>query len=83
MEVFLVFEDGLSKPAMATRAEGSISTSDLPSCFSFGKESISDDDDIQNYDDVGELSIETECHCGSICYRYLELEKEQHNVLTM
>ena len=55
---FHVFEDGLSKPVVATMAEGSISTSDLPLYIldglfdSFGKEAISDDDDIQNYDDV-------------------------------
>ena len=50
MEIFSVFEDGLSKPAVATMAEGSISTSDLPSYIldglfdRFGKETISDDD---------------------------------------
>ena len=40
MEIFSVFEDGISKRAMDTKAEGSISTNTLPSCFSFGKESI-------------------------------------------
>ena len=50
MEIFSVFEDGLYKPAVATLAEGSISTSDLPSYVldglfgSFGEETISDDD---------------------------------------
>ena len=33
MEVISVFEDGLFKPAMATMAEGIISTSDLPLMF--------------------------------------------------
>ena len=60
-EIFLAFEDGLSKPAVATMAEGSISTSDLRSYVldglfdSLGKETILEDDDIKNYADVDEL----------------------------
>jgi len=30
LQIFSVFEDGLSKTTVATMAEGSISTSDLP-----------------------------------------------------
>ena len=46
--------------------EGSISTSDLPSDFldglfdSFSKNTISDDDYVRSYDDVGELNNETD-----------------------
>ena len=60
MEIFPIFEDGLSK---STMAEGSISSSDLPSYVldglfdSFGKETVSDaDDDLRNYNDVSKLS---------------------------
>ena len=51
---------------VATTAECCISTRDLPlyvldSLFdSFGKETISDDDYFQNYDDVGKRSSETD-----------------------
>ena len=54
MEIFPVFEHGLPKSTVATMAEGSISTSDLPwyvldGLFdSFGEETISDDDDLRN-----------------------------------
>ena len=33
LQLFSVFENGLSKPVVASMAEGGISTSDLPSCF--------------------------------------------------
>ena len=36
MEIFSVFEDGLSKPAVTTMVDCSISTSDLPSYISDG-----------------------------------------------
>ena len=57
---------------MATIAEGSISTSDLSLYVldglfdSFGKETNSDDDDVRNYDDIAELSNETDSGSGSI-----------------
>ena len=57
--------------------EGSISTSYLKLyvlgglIYSFGEENISDDDFIQNYDDVGELSNETVHDSRSIFDQYL------------
>ena len=52
-------ENGLSKLAMATKVEGSISTSDLPSYVidslfdSFGEETKPGDDYVRNYDEFG------------------------------
>jgi len=52
--------------------EGSISTSDLPSYVlnglvdSFGEETISNDDDVRNYDDVGKLTNVTDHESGNI-----------------
>ena len=57
-------------------AEGSISTSDLPSYVldglfdSFGDETILDDDYVKNYD-VGKLNNETDHDSSIILYRYL------------
>jgi len=57
---------------MAAMAEGSILTSDFPSYVlngvfdSFGEETVSDDIDVRNYDDAGELSNETAHDSGSI-----------------
>ena len=79
-------------------AERSISTNDLPLYVldglfdSFGEE-ISDDDYVQNYDDIGKLSNETDHDSGIICYQYSEAiddksyrmkqEEEQRTVLSM
>ena len=64
------FEDGLSKPAVARMAEGSISTSDLPWYVLDGlfdsfveEETTSGDDYIRNYN-VGELNNKTGHDCG-------------------
>ena len=60
-EIFMVFNDELSKSTMATMADGITSTADLLSYVldrlfdSFSEESLSDVDD-RNNDDVGELS---------------------------
>ena len=95
----MVFEDELSKPAVATMAECSISTTDLLSYVldglfaSFGEETILDDDDVWNYDDVGELCNETDCDSESIFYRFssanddesysMKPEDEHRTVLAM
>ena len=63
-EIFAVFNDGLSKSAMAAMAEGFTTTDDLPPYVldrlfdSFSDESLSDVDN-RNNDDVGELSDRT------------------------
>ena len=59
----------------------------------FVKNYISDDDDVWNYNDVGELSNETDHDSRSICYWYLDTsddksysmkqEEEQRTVLSM
>ena len=52
LQIFSVFEDGLSKPAVVAMAEDSISTSGfvLGGLFgSFGEETISDDSYVRNY----------------------------------
>ena len=61
--------------------------------YSFGEETISDDDGVWNYNDVGELSNETDRDSGSICYWYLDAsddkcyhmkqEEEQRTMLSM
>ena len=62
MEIFAVFNDGLSKSTMAAMADGITSTGDLllyvlDRLFdSFSDESLSDIDD-RNNDDVGKLYI--------------------------
>jgi len=54
----MVFEDGLP-PAVATMEEDSILTTDFPSYvpdglfYSFDEETISNDVDIQNYNNIG------------------------------
>ena len=61
MEIFAVFNDGLSKSAMATMVDGITSTDNLPPYVldglfhSFSDESLSDVDD-RNNNDIGELS---------------------------
>ena len=61
--MFAVFNDELSKSAMAAMADGFTTTDDLPQCVldrlfdSFSDESLSDVDN-RNNDDVGELSDE-------------------------
>ena len=83
MEIFSVLEDGLSEPAVATMVEGIISTSDLPSfvldCLfdSFCEETVSDDDDVRNYDDIGKLSNETDRDSGNIFDRYLDTSDDK------
>ena len=60
-EIFAIFNDGLSKSAIAIMADGITSTADLPPYVldrlfdSFSDESLSDVDD-RNNDNVGELS---------------------------
>ena len=59
----------------------------------FGEEIMSDDYYVRKYDDVGELSSETDHDNGSIVYRYsntsddssynVQLEEEQSIVLSM
>ena len=70
-EIFSVFKVGLSKPTVATMAEGRISTSDLSvQLYRFWvvylRVLTKDDDDVQNYDDVGEVSNEADRDSGSI-----------------
>ena len=56
MEILPLFNDGLSKSAMAAMADGFTSTDDLPPCaldgvfISFSNESLSDVDDRNNKD---------------------------------
>ena len=64
-DIFMVFEDGLSKFMLATVKEGSNSTIHLPPYVSdglfdsFDEETIPDDD-IRNYNDVRKLSHVTD-----------------------
>ena len=64
-------------------ANCSISTSDLPSYvldglfYSSGEETLSDDDDAQNYDNVGELSSETDSDSESIFDRYSDTNDDK------
>ena len=73
--------DGLSKPAVATIAEGSISSRGiLDGLFdSFGKETVSDNDDNRNYNDIGKLSNETDpdLDSGSSFNRYLDTSDDK------
>ena len=80
--IFSAFEDGLSKPMV------DLLSYILDILFdSFGKEIISDDDDIRNYDDVGKLGNDSR----STFYRYsdasdeesyrMKPEEEQHTVV--
>ena len=80
-------------------AEGSISTSDLPSYGldglfdSFGKETLLEDDYIRSYDNVGELNHTTDHDSWIIVDRYMDTsddksysvkpEQEHHTVLSM
>ena len=63
---------------MATKGEVSVSPSDFSSNAldglfdSFGEETMSDDNYIRSYDDVGELNNETDCDSGIIFDRYLD-----------
>ena len=44
----------------------------------FGEETISDDDDIRNYDDVGKHSNESDRYSGIIFYQYLDASDDKN-----
>ena len=49
---------------------------------SFGEETISDDDYIQNYDDIGKLSNESDHYSGAIFYQYSDANDDKSYSMT-